>query len=70
MHGLVEADEVHRTLDVLVGSGALGYRKLFDESRGDTTMGVPDILNIGVRVRSLHAEAALGPLAIVISESS
>ena len=37
--GIVEADEIHRMLDVLVGSNALGYRKLFDGSQGDTRMG-------------------------------
>lgn len=66
--GLVAADEVHQMLDVLVDSRALGYRKLFDGSRGDTNMGAAEILNIGVRMRSLHAGAALGPLAVVIPE--
>ena len=66
--GLVAADEVHAMLDVLVGSGALGYRKLFDGSRGDTTMGAFEVLNIGVRMRSLHVGTALGPLAVVIPE--
>lgn len=64
--GIVAADDVHKMLDVLVGSRALGYRKIFDGSRGDTAMGPLDILNIGVRMRSLHAGVALGPLAVVI----
>ncbi|TAJ88680.1 MAG: hypothetical protein EPO10_10730 [Reyranella sp.] len=65
--GLVEADEIHRMLDVLVGSDALGYRKLFDGSQADTRMGALDVLNIGVRMRTLHGDGApLGPLAVVI----
>jgi hypothetical protein len=65
--GMVEADEIHRMLDVLVGSDALGYRKLFDGSQADTKLGALDILSIGVRMRSLHGEGVpLGPLAVVI----
>ncbi len=65
--GMVESDEIHRMLDVLVGSNALGYRKLFDGSQADTTMGALEILNIGVRMRTLHGDGAtLGPLAVVI----
>lgn len=64
--GLVEASEVHTMLDVLVGSKALGYRKLFDGSCGETNMGPLDMLGIGVRIRALHAsDAPLGPLAVV-----
>jgi hypothetical protein len=65
--GLVEADEIHRMLDVLVGSNALGYRKLFDGSQGDTRMGAMDVLSIGVRLRTLQGDGTrLGPLAVVI----
>lgn len=65
--GVVEADEIHQMLDVLVGSNALGYRKLFDGSQADTSMGALDVLHIGVRMRTLHGGGApLGPLAVVI----
>lgn len=65
--GVVESDEIHRMLDVLVGSDALGYRKLFDGTQADTRMGALDVLNIGVRMRTLHGDGApLGPLAVVI----
>lgn len=68
--GLVEDSDIHRMLDVLVGSEALGYRKLFDGSRADTSLGPQEILDIGVRLRSLHADgAALGALAVVIPDS-
>lgn len=64
--GLVEASEVHKMLEVLNGSGALGYRKLFDGTLGEMSMGPMDALNIGVRIRSLHLEGgAIGPLAVV-----
>lgn len=65
--GMVEADEIHRMLDVLVGSEALGYRKLFDGTQADTKMGPLDVLSIGVRIRGLHGDGTrLGPLAVVI----
>lgn len=65
--GMVEADEIHRMLDVLVGSEALGYRKLFDGTQADTKMGPLDVLSIGVRMRGLHGDGTrLGPLAVVI----
>lgn len=64
--GLVEVAEVHEMLDVLVGAKALGYRKLFDGSHGETSMGAMDVLNIGVRIRALHAgNLSLGPVAVV-----
>jgi len=68
--GLVDASDIHRMLDVLVGSGALGYRKLFDGSRADTILEPLEILSIGVRLRSLQADSvALGALAVVIPDS-
>lgn len=67
--GFVEESDVLRMLDVLVGSQALGYRKLFDGSRGETNMGPLDLLNIGVRIRQLHESGVpLGPVAVVIPE--
>jgi hypothetical protein len=56
-------------IDVLVGSKALGYRKIFDGSRGETTMSALEILALGVRIRSLHAGGdALGALAVVVPD--
>lgn len=65
-NGLVEGAEVDQMLDVLVASRALGYRKLFDGSRGETSMGPLEVLKFGARIRSLHAGyRVLGPLAVV-----
>ncbi|WP_422031279.1 hypothetical protein [Reyranella sp.] len=56
-------------LDILVGSEALGYRKLFDGSQADTRLTALEILQIGVRIRGLQAAGvALGPLAVVIPD--
>jgi len=64
--GLVEGAEVDQMLDVLVASRALGYRKLFDGTRGETRMGPLEVLKVGVRIRALHAGyRVLGPLAVV-----
>ncbi len=66
--GVVDLAEVNRMLDALVGANALGYRKLFDGSLGDTQMGALDLLSLGVRVRALHTGHALGALAVVVPE--
>lgn len=66
--GAVDLAEVNRMLDALIGANALGYRKIFDGSLGDTRMSALDILSIGVRIRALHNGSALGPLAVVVPE--
>lgn len=64
--GLVVHEEVDRMLDDMVAERALGYRKLFDGTLGDTTMGPLKILDLGVRMRTLHRRGAMGPLAAVV----
>ncbi len=64
--GDVARAEVNAFLDEMVGAGALNYRKLFDGSRGDTTMGPDEMLELGVRIRAFHALNPVGPLAVVI----
>jgi len=67
--GDVTLEEVHRMIDVAVASNALGYRKLFDGTHGDTRMGPLDILAIGVRMRALERAAEFhGPLAVILPE--
>lgn len=67
--GDVELAEVHRMIDVAVGSNALGYRKMFDGTHGDTQIGPLEMLGIGVRLRALEREVDHhGPLAIVLPE--
>lgn len=53
-------------LDEMVAEGALGHRKLFDGTRGDTTMHPSDILALGVRMRGLHGHGTMGPLAVIV----
>ncbi len=67
--GDVELAEVHRMIDVAVGSKVLGYRKMFDGTHGDIKIGPLEILSIGVRVRALEREVdSHGPLAVVLPE--
>lgn len=67
--GDVEGHEVHVMLDALVGTRALGYRKLFDGTRGETHMSAMEIIDIGVRMRNLHkGDVELGPLAVAIAD--
>ena len=56
-------------LDALLDARALGYRKLFDGTRGETRMSAMELTDIGVRMRSLHkGDVELGPLAVVITD--
>lgn len=65
--GDVTRAEIEDYFTAMNGAGALGYRKLFDCSRGETAMTADDMLAIGVRIRARQATVGtLGPLAIVV----
>lgn len=65
--GDVTRAEIEHYLHVLDGANAMGYRKLFDASNGDTSMSADDLLAIGVQIRDRHSKGGtLGPLAIVM----
>ena len=66
--GEVTRDEVQAYLDAVTGAKALAYRKLFDASRGETTMGPEEMMALGVMFRSFHARGEVGPLAIVVPD--
>lgn len=70
--GAIELADLHRMLDVVAGSNILDYRKLFDGRLGETQIGPTEPLAVGVRLRSLHAEAGatLGPLAFVVRDEN
>ena len=64
--GEVKRAEVEAYLNAVDQAGANGYRKLFDGTRGDTSMGPEDVLALGVRMRATHATGPMGPLAMVV----
>ena len=64
--GDVTLVDLNRMLDAMAGAQAHGYRKLFDGSQGDTQMSPGEFLSLGVRMRSIHATGAMGPLAVVL----
>ncbi len=64
--GDVTRADFEACLDVVEGANLFGYRKLFDGTHGDTTMGSDDVLAIGVRIRAAHDRAQKGSLAIVV----
>ena len=70
--GAVDVADFDRLLDVIIGSNIQGFRKLFDSRRGEPRMGEQELLSVGVRFRSLHAEAGavLGPLAVVVRDEN
>lgn len=66
--GDVTRPEFEAYLDVIDKAGLYAYRKLFDGSNADTTMGAENILAVGVRMRSANQSHAVGPLAVVVHE--
>jgi hypothetical protein len=65
--GDVTRADMEGYLDAQISSGAISYRKIFDGSRGDTSMGPEDLLALGVRIRSMQTDA-MGPLAVVVPD--
>lgn len=66
--GDVTRPEVDALLDTIERADLFGYRKLFDGIGADTTMGPDNILALGVRMRTHHADHAVGPLAIAVPD--
>lgn len=66
--GDVTRREMETLLDELIAKEAMTYRKLFDGSRGDTSMNSEELLMLGVRFRAIHAQGRMGPLAVVVAE--
>ena len=64
--GMVVREEVDRMLDDMVAQRALGYRKLFDGTDGDTAMDPTELLALGSRMRTLHRRGTMGPLAVIV----
>jgi hypothetical protein len=67
-NGDVARGEMNALLDEMIAREALTYRKLFDGSRGDTSMTSEELLMLGVRFRAIHAQGRMGPLAVVVAE--
>jgi hypothetical protein len=65
--GDVTFAEVNACLDAHAIGDTLTYRKLFDGSRGSTSMSPEDLLAIGWRIRDYHQSAKVGPLAVVFA---
>ena len=63
--GDVTRVEFDAFLDDMSRAGADTYRKLFDGGRGDTHMEAEDILALGARMRAMHENGPVGPLAVV-----
>ncbi len=67
-NGDVARGEINVLLDEMIAREAMAYRKLFDGSRGDTSMTSEELLMLGVRFRAIHAQGRMGPLAVVVAE--
>ena len=63
--GDVTRMDAEEYLDVVDGSGALAYRKLYDGRAGNAAMDHDEMMAIAARFRSYH-HRPVGPLAIVL----
>lgn len=52
-------------LEAMAGAGALPYRKVFDATAATPSLTPEEVLSLCVRIRTLHAQGAMGALAIV-----
>ena len=68
--GDVTRAEADAYLDAILANGAQGFRKLFDAGGAHTTMSAEDLLALGLRMRSMHFEGPMGPLAIVVPQNA
>lgn len=65
--GDVTRMDAEEYLDVVEGSGALAYRKLYDGRAGNLVMDHEELMAVAVRIRSYH-DHPVGPLAIVLPD--
>jgi hypothetical protein len=64
--GDVTLVDLEEYLDAVVVAGSMPYRKLFDGTRGDSTLTDEEMMLLGARIRAYHAAGPMGPLAIVV----
>jgi hypothetical protein len=65
--GNVTLHDIEEYLDSVVVAGSMPYRKLFDGSRGDSSMTDEEMMMLGARIRAYHTEGKMGALAIVVT---
>lgn len=66
--GNLTREEIEGYVAAIAGANVLAYRKLFDGSRADTSMGPNDLMALGAVFRGLHAQGPVGPLAVVVPD--
>lgn len=59
-------NELMTYFDVIEGTAAYGWRKLFDARGARLAMTSDDIMAIGARLREIHGRAPHGPMAVVM----
>lgn len=64
--GDVTRADLHSLMDAFISEGALGFRVLVDVVGASTSMTSDELLEIGVRTRSIQALGQAGPLAVVL----
>jgi hypothetical protein len=65
--GDITRSDADAFLEVLEG-GFVAYRKLFDGTKGETSMTGEDFMAIGARIRAGHLKGPVGALAVVLSQ--
>jgi hypothetical protein len=68
--GDVTLGDLEEYLDAVVVAGSMPYRKLFDGTRGESTMTDEEMMALGARIRAYHAMGPMGALAIVAASEN
>ncbi len=63
--GQVTIDEAIALLDAMTGSGAIAYAKLLDGRAVTAAMSSDELLSLCARIRTLHENHKVGPLAVI-----
>jgi hypothetical protein len=66
--GDVTRADLHALMDAYLDEVALGYRTLVDVREASTSMTSEEMLDVGVRARSIQALGKSGPLAMVLPQ--
>jgi hypothetical protein len=64
--GVVSRADVDGFIDAVMANVALGYCKLFDAGQATSSITADEMIELGLRFRSIHIGAVVGPLALVM----
>ena len=63
--GDIQMTDATGLIDAISGTKTTHYRKVFDGRNATTQMSADEVLAIGSKIRSQHAEGTMGALAVI-----